>query len=576
MRDVARTRLLTRHFLRRFLDNDFISPHVDLHENVAMILAAIVSSSIFIAFVFSMKYLAGYPAPAITAVYSLGDKAFFLAAPMIVMALVATMQWDALALDARDAANLSPLPISSGTLVVAKVAALLLFASLFAAALTVLPAALYSVLFVSRLPVTMVNVLQLVATHLVVVLAACLFGFATVVAIREILRAVLGELWFRRVSPLVQAALVLFLLSMFLLLPGLPDKVVESWPKTEFRDARLLPPLWFLGLWETLSGGVVATIDFAMPERVLERNIRHKAVYDAQASAFAELARMAMIGLLTVVPAAIAAYMWNARGLPQPPPASQRYRYLIAALTRVFGGRSQTRAAGFSLALQTIVRSAPHRLAIAAAGAAALAISIVMLRNLTANGIIVHQTAVITVLIAGFRHAVRLPVELRANWVFQVAWRRADAARYTSGVKRAAIVGLAAPAIGILFPLAVWVLGLRVASAHAAVGFVYALALVEIVFVRYQKMPFVSQYVPGGNFKKLAPLFVIGFFIFVYGFARIERNALASQGGLATLLATLGAVYVAARVFDEWKRRERPPTFDEQPEGAPQWLGLSS
>src|SRR5918994_5193909 len=100
-----RLRLLTRHFLRRFLDNDLISPHVDLHENVVVILAGIVSTAIFLTFGLSMKYLAGYPAPAMTEIYSLGDKSFFLGAAMIVMALVAAVQWDALALDARDAAN---------------------------------------------------------------------------------------------------------------------------------------------------------------------------------------------------------------------------------------------------------------------------------------------------------------------------------------------------------------------------------------------------------------------------------------------------------------------------------------
>ena len=571
----TRVRLLTRHFLRRFLDNDLISPHVDLHENVAVILAGIVSTAIFISFMLSLKYLAGYPAPAMTQIYAMGDKSFFVAAAMIVMALLAAMQWDALSLDARDAANLSPLPIERRTLVVAKIAALVLFASSFALALTVVPAFLYSILHITRLPVGIVLIVQVLATHLAIILAACVFGFATVVCVRELLRLVIGDRWFRRVSPLVQAALVLFLLSMLLLAPGLQPRVAESWPKTGFATAHLLPPMWFIGLWESLTGELVVSLRPSMPPRVFERNAHYEALYRTNIPVFAELGRMAIVGLVSVVLTAVATYMWNVRRVPQPPPASQRHRQAISALTWLCAGRSPARAAGFSFALRTIARSAPHRLAIAAAGAAALAMSFVILSQLTPQRVLIHQTAVVAVLILGFRHAVRMPAELRANWLFQMAWSGAGD-RYTSGIKRAGIVGLAVPAVIVLSPLAVSILGARDAAAHAAIGLMFAVALMEVLFVRTRQLPLVSQYVPGGNLKKLGPIGVIAFFVFAYNFAWIELLALASTEGTVIMLAVLGAIYVAARVADVWKARERAVTaFEEPPDVATQWLGLS-
>ena len=571
----ARVRLLTRHFLRRFLDNDLISPHVDLHENVAVILGGIVAAAMFLSFLFSMKYLAGYPSPAMTEVYAMGDKSFFVGAAMLVMALVAAMQWDALALDARDAANLAPLPIARRTLVVAKIAALVLFASTFALALTVVPAFIYSILHITRLPVGLVLIVTVLAAHLAITLAACLFGFAAVVSVREALRMLLGERWFRAVSSLVQASLVLFLLSMLLLLPGLPPQVAESWPKTGFRDAHLLPPMWFVGLWESLTGELVVSLRPAMPPRVVDRNAHYEALYRANIPVFGQLARMAIVALAGVVAAAVASYMWNARRVPQPAPASQRHRQSISALTWLCAGWSPTRAAGFSFALRTIARSAPHRLAIAAAGAAALAMSLVILSRLTPERVLFQHTAVVAVLILGFRHAVRTPADLRANWLFQMAWA-GTADRYTSGVKRAGIIGLAMPAIVVLFPLGVSILGIRDALAHAAIGVMFAVALMEVLFVRTRQLPLVSQYVPGGNLKKLGPIGVIAFFVFAYTFATIERAALASTEGTAIMFGALAAIFVAARVADRWKARDRVAiAFEEPPEIATQWLGLS-
>jgi hypothetical protein len=570
-----RARLLTRHFLRRFLDNDLISPHVDLHENVAVILAGIISTAIFVSFLFSMKYLAGYPAPAMTETYAMGDKAFFLGAAMIVMALVAAMQWDALALDARDAANLAPLPIARSTLVIAKTAALVLFASTFAFALTVVPSLLYSILHITRLPVGILDIAHVLITHLAVTLAACAFGFAAVVAVRETLRAALGERTFRRASPLVQAALVLFLLSMFLLLPGLPERVAEGWPKKGFPNAHYLPPMWFLGLWEYLSGDVVMSLHPAMPPRVAERNAFYDAQYRSNIPLFGELGRIAVAAFAGVIVTAVLAYAWNARRLPQPLAASQRHRRTIGALTWLFAGRSPTCAAGFSFALCTIARSAPHRLAIAAAAAAALATSFVVLSVLTPQRVLMHQAAVIGLLILGFRHAVRMPAEFRASWIFQVA-ATDGLRRYTSGVKRAGFVGLAAPAVIILIPLAVSALGRRGALAHAAIGLMFAIAAIEVAFVRAQQLPLVSQYVPGGNFKKVGPIGGIAFFVFAYIFAAIERRALASVEGTAIMLGVLAAIFVVARVVDVWKRDARATAaFEEPPDTATQWLGLS-
>src|SRR5687767_5248406 len=151
------TRLLTRHFLRRFLDNDLISPHVDLHENTTLVCAAIVSTSVFVSVALGTKYIAGMLMPGPTAILALTDHFFFIGASMISMALVAAVQWDALSLDARDTYNLGPLPIAARAMLHAKIRALLIFATGFALALNLVPSTIYQTLLLTKIPVGLVG-----------------------------------------------------------------------------------------------------------------------------------------------------------------------------------------------------------------------------------------------------------------------------------------------------------------------------------------------------------------------------------------------------------------------------------
>src|SRR5689334_7035632 len=102
--------LLTVHFLQRFLDHDLISPHADRREVLTVTGAMFVVSSLFLAFFLAVKYQFNlFLPPGLTSVLALDDRFLLASLPMIVMALVAVAEWDALALDARDTAVLGPL-----------------------------------------------------------------------------------------------------------------------------------------------------------------------------------------------------------------------------------------------------------------------------------------------------------------------------------------------------------------------------------------------------------------------------------------------------------------------------------
>src|SRR5258706_4757636 len=118
--------------------------------------------------------------------------------------------------------------------------------------------------------------------------------------------------------------------------------------------------------------------------------------------------------------------------------------------------------AGFFFALQTLWRSGPHRLTMAIAIAVGLALATVFARGSEIRDVLLIQPMVLMVLLTAFRHAARVPGELRANWIFQLCWS-GDAAPYMAGVKRAALLCVVAPALIAMFPLDAAVLGWRAA-----------------------------------------------------------------------------------------------------------------
>ena len=61
-----RERLLVRHFLRRFLDNDLISPNADRHVAIVTAVAALIAPALFVTVLLSFKYQYTFNPPGVT------------------------------------------------------------------------------------------------------------------------------------------------------------------------------------------------------------------------------------------------------------------------------------------------------------------------------------------------------------------------------------------------------------------------------------------------------------------------------------------------------------------------------
>jgi hypothetical protein len=297
------------------------------------------------------------------------------------------------------------------------------------------------------------------------------------------------------------------------------------------------------------------------------------AVYRGYAPLFRRLARLAFGASAVLLLAAAAAYAWNSR---RPVDVrSPRHRHASTAVARAAAGllfvRHPLARAGFFFALQTLSRSPSHHLAAMTSIAIGLAMAAVTLRGVDLRMMpiplvaFVPQTVLIITSAIGFRQAVRLPADQRANWHFLMSWS-GDERPYISGVKRAALARLTLPILVLLLPVHIVLLGPAIALAHFACGLLVAVLLLELLLLDLRRLPFVSSFTPAENLWGWAVIYLLIFLGCVYAIAWLERYASATPDRTTVLLGTALTAVLLARGADMWLRRTRQPIdLDELP-----------
>jgi hypothetical protein len=549
----VRERLLTQHFLERFLENDLLSPDADHHQGIALVCGGLLTLGLFLSVFSSLKFLfMPFQSPGRTAVLAVGDRLVFVTLAMIVLAFVAVATWEALSLDPRDTAILGPLPIERAVLARAKLRAIAILAGSFSLVASGLSSLFHPTLMVAKLPIGMGPALALIVVHLLVTLGAGLFGFGSVLAVREILRATLG--WrFTRVSTSLQAVLIVILVTSFLLLPAILSRA-----RTDSNVARLLPSVWFVGLQEALAGPLVADLPRGvLPPAFAAQEDRAAARYREAAAWLRPLAWRAVAALTIALGVAAAAYFWNCRSLPLPLVGHRAVRYhgprLLTRAMMLTTLRNPAMRAGFFFTVHCLFRSGPHRVVMAGCTAVSLALSTVLLgagsRSPAADlwGIPVYvfatQTISLAVMLFGFVHVTRLPADVTANRLFRIAWI-ADGTRFVAGVRRAALIAIVLPVVLMLLPPCAYLMGWRFAMMHALTGIVLGAALLTVLMFGSIQLPLVATYAPSEDLSTVGPVVLIGGMIAALTFARIERFALADTQSAAMLWIVLALVAV--------------------------------
>lgn len=563
-------RPLTGLFLKRFVENDLISPDADRVQVLSQAGASILTGGLFVSVLLSLPYLsAPYAMPGRTAANMIRVQFLYASWSITVMALVAVSVWDALALDSRDTEILGPLPLARGVIVRAKVSALVMFAAGFAAALNVLPALIHPVSAVSRLQPSLLQVATLVAAHIASTTAAATFGFVAVLGLRELLHAFLGTTAFRRVSVVVRAGLVVVLVTTLLLIPAMSFKIATMWLLGTLKT-NLLPPLWFVGIHDMISGHIWAQLPHAdLPPVMAASERTFSFMYQSRRPLLRQIGFAGGGTFLAVLVASAAAYLWNNRRLPSPPFSRSAERGHLGAIVDAIAQRLVARRplvrAGFFFTMRVLARSVQNRMSIGIPLAVAIAIATVSLVAGTGASfdfssapiaLLAVQMLFVSALVIGFRHSVRVPADLRARLLFHLV-RPVDHFAYMTGVKRAAIGKLVVPVLLALLPLHVLALGRQTAIVHFTYGLLSAVVLNEAFLLGYRRLPFASNYVPTPDTSTYGGIYAFFFLIGIYTVAWLEHVALSSTRGTVVLFSVTGTILAVIRGMDVWQRRDR-------------------
>lgn len=564
---------LTKLFLRQFLANDLISPDSDRAQLLAVIGGGVITLTLFISMFLSAPYAMSRLAPGEAAVRTLNDKFFYVSLAMLITALIAAAQWDALSLDQRDAAILDPLPVPSSIVRWAKLTAVAILGGVAAIVINVFPSIIFPWMLAFAVPqMSAADVFWLIGIHFMLTVTAAAFGYLVVMALRETLSAVLGPKLFTRWSPSLQATMIVVVGSLVLLLPPAATRVAQRGFTGWYANT---PPMVFVAAYEVVTQGFLNDLPRSSRMTLIQerRDRSNSAFYEQRRPLFAPMAQRFNVWVggtlaILIIATIVSGFRAPVGGILLTTDARRRSR-ISELVTNTLIVRHPAARAGFHFAIATLFRSKTHRLTLAGASAVALAVVLFVLSRIGLQvgkltpGVLLVQPLMYGCLLVAFRHLIRVPAELRANWGVRLAWRD-HPRQFRDGVTRAGLVALAVPSLAVSVPLVATIADTPAALVHAALGVLGAAIFLEAIMFGYDKAPFTCNYVPGGGGKALVPIFIIAFLLGANAFARIELSIINGTNvtrNVLFLVAVLGGLRIASML-----RRDPLVDFDEGPE----------
>ncbi|HTT60704.1 MAG TPA: serine hydrolase domain-containing protein [Bryobacteraceae bacterium] len=404
--------------------------------------------------------------------------------------------------------------------------------------------------------------LRAFTAYWVTMLAAGAFIFCSVLTVQGLAQLLPRQLYLRASSVL---QMVLFCLLWAAYFWMNPFTAIETLAADQER-LLWLPPLWFLALFQKLSGPVVAQLDVP--------------------------ARRAWIGLAAAAGGAAAAYLIcyfrTLRKMVEQPdivPAARRFNWLPR-----FGNSLETAVGQFSA--RTLVRSRQHRVILAFYLGIGTAIALFIMRTpegrqlsaATANDpwhqpsapLIASSILLLAAWVGGIRMVFSMPLELRANWVFRVT--PVGGGRECLAARRRALYALSVVPFWTASALVFfWLWPWRPAAGHLIVLALLGITIAEICLNDAPKIPFTCSYLPGKTNFHLAFWACLAFSLFaLFEAADWERGALANATGSIALVAALAIAAALAR----WRTGRQASSdegalrFEEAPEPVVFELGL--
>lgn len=541
--------VLIGHFFRRFFDSDTIQVEGETLTTVIRALSATAAPGLTVAFFMQNQY------PRRSLWGSIEDQYLFVLFSFVVMGAAAIFEWEMLFPDRLDFLVLSPLPVKPLQMLGAKLAALIVFLSLFLFSSNVFGALVLPL-------ISKGSVFRHLFAHSVAAVLAGLFASLFFLALAGVMLCVLGAGGFRAVSPLVQMLSVtaILLLMMHYVKVGNDMQALLSGP---LGATRWVPSLWFLGVYETLLHGNAAPA-FARP-----------------------MAGYAIRGILIVTAVVLLTYptAWIRMRRLAIEGVSVQHHHSSLWLQRAmhfFVRRPGARAA-FHFIGQTITRNNHYQVYLAMYCGTGLALAIACGLALPMRGRDLHLAlsdqglhAVMPLLlfwvVAGLRTAFAFPMNLAAGWIFRITGVSVDECASAAWTW----VFLSSMAILCAILAAIFSAGwdLRCLLVQLVCGLCLAVFLTDGFFFFQRTVPFNQPRMPGKTSLPLMLTLYIGVFPpFIVGVVYLEKQLELHQGRLVPL--ALGTAFVHAGLGLLRSKSSKVEEELEGYEGEFQLLGLS-
>jgi hypothetical protein len=209
---------------------------------------------------------------------------------------------------------------------------------------------------------------------------------------------------------------------------------------------------------------------------------------------------------------------------------------------------------------KTLLRSEAHRLVLTAVGGLALVLASQALMDAFQVGKSARQAAltpdalsipfILTFLIAiGLRLVFELPVELRANWIFQLTL---DRDRQESGplARKVILIAILPLTLVITFSIYFYLKGLAIAFLHTLFVAAWTILLTNLLLVRFRKVPFTCT-LPVFKQHSIVILlaFCFGYLIYAVSMPEFESSALIDPARMLSILPVMVVAWYVPRYF---------------------------
>ena len=484
---------LARHFLLRFFDSDVVTAPGQTTTALVSAFSVLLPWFPMIVGPLREKYahFSGLPVPGPYRMAVRADELWLITMMMSAIGLLTAIKWQSLFPGLRDYRVLGSMPLRAWQIFAAKLLALFTVATAAVVTLNLFPSVMFPAVSASRWAIHPSAGARFLA-HAGASLAACYFFFFGLVALQGVLLNLLPPRQFGRVTGYLQGLLVGTMLILLVLSFSIQAQVTNVVVRPEF--ARWIPPVWFLGLHQAMAG-------------------------DTDPGMLA-LAREAIWALGIAVALVLATYLVSYRRhralLVEGATPARRPRRWTGALFDWVMPDARQQAITVFLA-KTLAGSIQHRMILMGYGGFGIAIllsGMIGMRELvkpdrvTAARFVYTHVILLVFLLIGVRHLFSIPVELKANWAFQIT-EREGRRRWLDAVDRFVLVSGAAVMLVVPLPLEVYLLGWR-AVAESVMFTAVAMLCYEWIFSAWEKLPFTCSHLPGKTPMWIVTLQLLG------------------------------------------------------------------